>query len=71
MTFVYSSKDLYHAEEVSYGGGGVTQIRSLKFGFGRDVLLGIQIGPIQNGLLHLKVIHPLWKILEKCTTWGV
>ena len=24
-----------------------------------------------NGLLHLKSIHPLWKILKKCTTWGV
>ena len=23
------------------------------------------------GLLHLKSIHPLWKILEKCTIWGV
>ena len=23
------------------------------------------------GLLHLKSIHPLWKILEKCVTWGV
>ena len=22
------------------------------------------------GLLHLKSIHPLWKILEKCTTGG-
>ena len=24
-----------------------------------------------NGLLHLKSIHPLWKILERCTKWRV
>ena len=23
------------------------------------------------GLLHLKSIHPLWKILKKCAKWGV
>ena len=26
---------------------------------------------IQFGLFHLKSIHPLWKILENCTTGGV
>ena len=25
----------------------------------------------RNGLFHFKSIHPLWKILEKCTEWGV
>ena len=26
---------------------------------------------VSNGLLHLKSIHPLWKILKKCIPAGV
>ena len=43
----------------------------VKYNSLNDIKKGFIILFWTNGLLHLQSIHPLWKILEKCTSEGV